>query len=161
MEFMLAFAMVRTFHTPGVDHARLAEELSYGLADPIHLRRSHADEQRQGQAFPRISVRNWEALGIGHEAGQCRLGMQGGRIMETGFDPLSLQMIAKTITVLAAHDIEVKHMVMVDYFRQHKRQAGKPLAIGARRASAGIRSSDRVAAACGPAPIPAAPPCGS
>src|SRR6476659_1923003 len=45
-----------------------AVEASYGLADPVDLHLSHADEQRQRQALPRVPVCDWQALGISYEA---------------------------------------------------------------------------------------------
>src|SRR6516164_11001874 len=95
----------------------LAVEASYSLADPVDLRPRHADEQRQRQALPRIPVRDWEALGISYEAGQRRLGMQRHRIMEAGFDSRSPHVVGQPVAVLAAHDVEMEHMIVVHNLR--------------------------------------------
>jgi hypothetical protein len=58
------------------------------------------------KAFPRISLRNWEALGISYKAGQRRLGMQRHRIMQAGFDSRSPHILAQPVAVLAAHDVD-------------------------------------------------------
>src|SRR5262249_37765947 len=91
----------------------LAVEAPYGLADPVDLHFRHANEQRQRQALPRIPVCYWEALGISCEASQRRLGMQGHGIMQAGFDSRSLHIFAQLIAILAAHDVEVEHVVVV------------------------------------------------
>src|SRR6516164_4255820 len=95
----------------------LAVEASYSLADPVDLCLRHADEQRQRQALPRIPVRDWEALGISYEAGQRRLGMQRHRIMEAGFDSRSPHIVGQPVAVLAAHDVEMEHMIVVHNLR--------------------------------------------
>src|SRR6516164_6411068 len=94
-----------------------AEELSDGLADPLHMRLRHADKTRQRQALPRIPVCDWEALGISYKAGQRRLGVQRHRIMQAGCDSRSPHIVAQPVAVLAAHDVEMEHMVVVHDLR--------------------------------------------
>src|SRR5262245_54936128 len=94
-----------------------AEEAPDRLADMIELPLRHADEQWQRQALPRIPVCDWEALGISYEAGQRRLGMQRHRIMEAGFDSRSPHIVDQPVAVLATHDVEMEHMVVVHNLR--------------------------------------------
>src|SRR5262249_56858620 len=95
----------------------VAVEASCSFAAPVELRLRHADEQRQRQALRRMPVRDWEALGISYEARQRRLGMQRHRIMEAGFDSRSPQVVDQPVAVLAAHDVEMEHMVVVHNLR--------------------------------------------
>ena len=46
--------------------------------------------------------------------------------MEAGFDTRPPHIVAQPVAVLAAHDVEMEHMVAVHHLRQGERQAGKP-----------------------------------
>jgi hypothetical protein len=116
-----------------------AEEAPNRLADTIELRLRHADEQRQRQALPRIPVCDWEAVGIGHEASQRRLGMQRQWIVQAGFDTRPLHIVAQLVAVLGAHNVEMEHMVVVHNFRQGERQARKSLVISPRELAPTVR----------------------
>src|SRR6516165_3506838 len=65
--------------------------------------------------------------------------MQRHRIMEAGFDSRSPHIVGQPVAVLAAHDVEMEHMIVVHNLRQGERQAGKPLVIGLRELAPTVR----------------------
>src|SRR5947209_11029356 len=59
--------------------------------------------------------------------------------MEAGFDTRPPHIVAQPVAVLAAHDVEMEHMVAVHHLRQGERQAGKPLVIRPRELAPTVR----------------------